>query len=193
MVEELLTVVGGEYGEYGAAECRLAQALQERTHTRDIGRLGGLWSTVPRMGGVGLLFALASLGLPGLGNFVAEFLILLGAYQANVTLTVLATVGLITATVYALWMVQQTFHGPNTANWKLPDFGGREMLMMAMMIAIIVWLGLYPQPVLNTVRPALDQLQHSTAAVQQPLMSTLNVQVVWPQLDHSTLDHGSNP
>jgi NADH:ubiquinone oxidoreductase subunit 4 (subunit M) len=90
-------------------------------------------------------------------------------------------------------MVQQTFHGPNTANWNLPDFGDREMLMMVVMIAIIVWLGLYPQPVLNTVRPALDQLQQSAAAVQQPLMSTLNAQVVWPRLDHSTLDHGSNP
>jgi len=171
----------------------LVGALQERAHTRDMGRLGGLWSTAPRMGGVGLLFALASLGLPGLGNFVAEFLILLGAYQANVTLTVLATIGLIAATVYALWMVQQTFHGPNTANWKLPDFGGREMLTMVVMIAIIVWLGLYPQPVLNTVRPALDQLQHSIAATRLPLMSTLNVPVVWPQLDYSMLNRGSHP
>jgi NADH-quinone oxidoreductase subunit M len=171
----------------------LVGALQERTRTRDMGRLGGLWSVVPRIGGVGLLFALASLGLPGLGNFVAEFLILLGAFQANIALTALATVGLIAATVYALWMVQQTFHGPNIANWKLPDFGGREMLTMVVMIAIIVWLGLYPQPVLNTVRPALDQLQHNTAAVQPSLMSTLNAQVVWPQPDHSTLNYGSNP
>jgi NADH-quinone oxidoreductase subunit M len=148
---------------------------------------------VPRISGVGLLFALASLGLPGLGNFVAEFLVLLGAYQANVALTVLATLGLITATVYALWMIQQTFHGPNTSGWKLPDLGSREMVVMAAMIVVIVWLGLYPQPVLNTAKPALDQLQHSAASVQQPLMSTPNAQVIWPQLDYSTSDHGSNP
>jgi NADH-quinone oxidoreductase subunit M len=171
----------------------LIGALQERTRTRDMRRLGGLWSTVPRMGGVGLLFALALLGLPGLGNFVAEFLILIGAFQANVTLTVLATVGLIAATVYALWMVQQAFHGPNTANWKLPDLGGREMLTMAVMIAVIVWLGLYPQPILNTAKPALDQLQHSVSAIQPSLMPTRNAQVTWPQLDHSTLNQGSHP
>jgi NADH-quinone oxidoreductase subunit M len=167
--------------------------LQERTHTRDIRCLGGLWSTVPGLSGVGLLFALALLGLPGLGNFVAEFLILLGAYQVNVTLTILAALGLIASAIYALWMVQQAFHGSNTANWKLPDLGGREVLTMAVMIAIIVWLGLYPQPILNTAKPALDQLQQSAAAEPQPLTSMPNVQVVWPQLGHSALNHGSHP
>ena len=56
----------------------LVGALQERMHTRDLDRMGGLWATIPRLGGVGLFFALASLGLPGLGNFVGEFLVLLG-------------------------------------------------------------------------------------------------------------------
>jgi NADH-quinone oxidoreductase subunit M len=160
----------------------LVGALQERAHTRDMGRLGGLWSTAPRMGGVGLLFALASLGLPGLGNFVGEFLVLLGAYQVSILLTVLATVGLITATVYSLWMIQQTFHGPNTTGWRLPDLGGREMAIMAIMIAVIIGLGLYPQPVLNTARPALDGLQRSTVIVQQAAIPTLSTQIVWPQL-----------
>ncbi|NJD68432.1 MAG: NADH-quinone oxidoreductase subunit M [Candidatus Methylomirabilota bacterium] len=137
----------------------LVGALAERIHTRDIRRMGGLWSVVPRMAGVGMIFALASLGLPGLGNFVAEFLVLLGAYRANIILAAIATVGLVTATIYSLSLVQRTFHGPNTAGWAPPDFSIREMAVMAAMIAAIVWLGLYPQPVLATARPTLTGLQ----------------------------------
>lgn len=142
----------------------LAGALQERMHTRDMRRMGGLWETVPRLAGVTLLFALASLGLPGLGNFVAEFLVLLGAYQVNLPMTVLATVGLVSATVYSLSIIQRAFHGPNTAGWHLPDLSGREMAMMAALIAAIVWLGLFPQPVLNTAQQGLDNL-HSREMV----------------------------
>jgi NADH-quinone oxidoreductase subunit M len=137
----------------------LAGALQERMHTRDMHRMGGLWETVPKIGGVGLLFALASLGLPGLGNFVGEFLVLLGTYSASVLLTILAALGLIVSTIYALWLVQVTFHGPNKEGWRLPDFLTREMAMMGALIAVIAWLGLYPQPILNTARPALLGLQ----------------------------------
>ena len=70
----------------------LAGALQERLHTRDLERMGGLWATVPRLGGVGMVLAMASLGLPGLGNFVAEFLVLLGAFQVSPTLTIIAAI-----------------------------------------------------------------------------------------------------
>ncbi len=136
----------------------LVGSLQERIHTRDIRRMGGLWPVAPRMGGMALFFALASLGLPGLGNFVAEFLILLGAYPANRVMTILATIGLVLATVYSLWMFQRTFHGPNREDWKLPDLSAREMGLMAALIIAIVWLGLYPQPFLNTARPALQEL-----------------------------------
>jgi NADH-quinone oxidoreductase subunit M len=130
----------------------LAGVLQERLHTRDLRRMGGLWSVAPGIGAVAMLFAMASLGLPGLGNFVAEFLVLLGAYQANALVTVIATLGLIAGTIYALWIIQHTFHGPNREGWALPDFSAREWVIMASMILVIVWLGLYPQPVLNTAR-----------------------------------------
>ncbi|MEJ2538151.1 MAG: NADH-quinone oxidoreductase subunit M, partial [Calditrichia bacterium] len=85
-------------------------ALQERIHTRDIAQMGGLWENVPRMGGVGMLFAMASLGLPGLGNFIAEFLTLVGSFQTSVWITILATLGLVAATVYSLRIVQRVFH-----------------------------------------------------------------------------------
>jgi NADH-quinone oxidoreductase subunit M len=144
----------------------LVGALQERIHTREMGRMGGLWSTAPRMGGVGMVFALASLGLPGLGNFVGEFLVLLGAYQVSVSLTVLAAVGLISAAVYSLWMVQKTFHGPRQEEQKLADLSAREMAVFAVLIAAIVWMGLYPQPLLKTAKPALEVLERPAATQQ---------------------------
>jgi NADH-quinone oxidoreductase subunit M len=144
----------------------IAGALQERVHTRDMGSMGGLWSAVPRIASIALFFALASLGLPGLGNFAAEFLILVGAYQVNIPMTVLATAGLVTATIYALWMTQTTFFGPNKKGWKLPDFTAREMVVMSLMIITLVWLGLYPQPLLNTAKEPLSDLQEIVTGKQ---------------------------
>jgi NADH-quinone oxidoreductase subunit M len=143
----------------------LAGALQERTHTRDMGRMGGLWATMPRFAGVALLFAMASLGLPGLGNFVAEILVLLGTYRVSVTFASLAVAGLVGATVYALWLVQATFHGPNREGWVLPDLSLRETAVAAAMTLVILWLGVYPQPILNTAGPALESLRRSAASV----------------------------
>ncbi len=136
----------------------LVGALQERIHTRDIRRMGGLWSVVPKMGAVGLFFAMASLGLPGLGNFVGEFLVLVGSFRVNAPVTVFAALGLVAATIYSLNLVQRTFHGENTERWTLPDLSARDMAIFAVMIVSLVWLGLYPQPVLGTAEPALKGL-----------------------------------
>ncbi len=140
--------------------------LSERIHTRDMRRMGGLWATAPRMGGITLLFALASMGLPGLGNFLAEFLVLVGVYHVNVLVTVLAALGLISSTVYALWMIQRTFHGPNKEGWQFPDLNVREIASMTLLIALIVWLGLYPQPVINTAQEAFNSMRPNVATVQ---------------------------
>jgi NADH-quinone oxidoreductase subunit M len=137
----------------------LVGGLQERMHTRDLANMGGLWSIVPRLSGAALFFSLASLGLPGLGDFVGEFLVLLGSYRVSITITVVATLGVLASTFYALRMVQRAFLGPNTHAWKLPDLTPREAVMMAVMIVGLLWLGLYPQAVLDTFRPALDNLQ----------------------------------
>jgi NADH-quinone oxidoreductase subunit M len=145
----------------------VAGALQERLHTRDMGRMGGLWASVPRMGAITMFFAIASLGLPGLGNFVGEFLILLGTFAASRLFTVLAALGLITAVVYALILVQRSFHGEPREALRLADFSPREMGYMCAMIVLVAWLGLYPQPVLDLVQPALHGLQ-ATAATALP-------------------------
>ncbi len=133
--------------------------LQERMHTRELGRMNGLWDTMPRLSGAGLFFALASLGLPGMGDFVGEFLVLLGTYRVNVTLAVITTFGVLAATFYALRMVQRAFHGPNAHEWHVPDLVPREGFIMAAMIIALLWLGLYPQPVLSTFDPAMTTLQ----------------------------------
>jgi NADH-quinone oxidoreductase subunit M len=137
----------------------LVGALQERLHTRELARMGGLWETIPRLGGVGLFFALASMGLPGLGDFVGEFMILLGVYQKSRILTIVAAVGILASTFYALKFVQYAFHGANHYHWALPDLRVREAIIFAPLIVILLWLGLYPQLVFNTFNPAMEQLQ----------------------------------
>jgi NADH-quinone oxidoreductase subunit M len=138
--------------------------LQARIHTREMDRMGGLWSTMPRMGGSAMVFALASLGLPGLGNFVGEFLVLLGLYQVSPPFAIVATVGFIVSTVYSLWMMRRAFFGQNTEGWKLPDLSLREGAIMAILIAVIFWLGLFPKTVLETSGPAIEVLQTESAS-----------------------------
>jgi len=140
----------------------LVGGLQERIHTRDLERMGGLWAVAPRLSGAALFFSMASLGLPGMGDFVGEFLVLLGSYKISVPITVVASLGILASTFYALRMVQRAFQGPNAHAWQFPDLAPREWLMVGAMIAGLLWLGFYPQPVLNTFGPALDNLQRQT-------------------------------
>ena len=126
--------------------------LQDRIHTRDMDRMGGLWQVAPRMGGTAMFFAMASLGLPGLGNFVAEFLILVGVWQVSHWAAVLGAVGLVFATVYALWMMQRAFQGEETHSWSFADLTRREVGMFGAMIAALVLLGFWPQPLITTAR-----------------------------------------
>ncbi len=167
------TIVMLAHGISTGALFVIAGDLQDRLHTREMGKMGGLWEVMPRMGGSAMVFVLASLGLPGLGNFVGEILVLQGTYMVNVPIAILATLGFIFSTVYSLWLIQRAFHGPNSHNWKVPNLNARELAIMIVMIVLIVGLGIYPQPVLNTAAPALQNLQNYTVA-QLPASSTLN-------------------
>lgn len=129
----------------------LVGMLQERSHTRNISSFGGLLDSLPKMGSMMLIFAMASLGLPGLGNFVAEFLILIGSYKTNSVLTILASMGLITATVYSLRLFQGVFHGKANENmFFLKDMNIRELLMMISMVIVIVFIGINPKLIMRT-------------------------------------------
>ncbi len=130
----------------------MAGMLKERLHTRDINQMGGLWTSMPVMGGVAMVFTMASLGLPMLGNFIAEFLILLGTFPVNSALTVVAAVGLVFAALYSLRMVQKVFLGPIKVAVPLKDLSARELTLMAALSISIVAVGLYPQPVMNMIK-----------------------------------------
>ena len=111
----------------------LAGMLKERLHTRDIRQMGGLWTSMPAMGGVALVFTMASLGLPLLGNFIAEFLILMGTFLVNIPLTAIATLGLVFSALYSLRLMQKVFLGPLTVQEAVRDFNAREMVIMAVL------------------------------------------------------------
>jgi len=143
--------------------------IQERIHTRGLDGMGGFWATVPRLSGVGLVFALASLGLPGFGNFVAEFLVLLGSYRVSFAITVLAATGLVLSAIYSLWVVQRVFHGEKQEGMQMPDLSTRETGMMAVLIIVILWIGLYPQPFLNLSGQALNNIARGNSSTQTPV------------------------
>ena len=137
----------------------LVGALQERIHTRDMRLMGGLW-------GFGMVFAIASLGLPGLGNFIGEFLILLGSFRVSVPFTVIAAIGLVAGAAYALLLVQRAFHGrasPQPGTAQPIDLTARHLAVMGVLVLAIIGLGLYPQPVFDQVAPGLAVLQDSGA------------------------------
>lgn len=136
----------------------LVGSIQDRIHTRDLNRLGGLWEQVPNMGGIGLVFALASLGLPALGNFIAEFLILTGSFQSTEFWTIIASLGLIASTLYSLRIMQKVFYGKKESNLQISDFDGREILIMACLIISIIWIGIYPQSFLKTSQPSVREI-----------------------------------
>jgi NADH-quinone oxidoreductase subunit M len=158
------------HGFSTAALFMIAGSLQERLHTRDMGNMGGLWHNMPRMGAVAMFFVLASLGLPGLGNFVAEFLVLLGLFQVNPWMAVVAALGMIVAAAYSLILMQKSFQGTPDDRRLLTDFGTREMFTMAVMMVALVLLGVYPQPVLDVAEPVLQGLLNFVAMGNLPMV-----------------------
>jgi NADH-quinone oxidoreductase subunit M len=120
--------------------------IYERRHTRLISDFGGLWKVVPAFSALFLLVSLSSLGLPGLNGFVGEFLILLGTFQVNRPVAVLAATGIILAAVYMLWMYQRVIFGEITheENQRLRDLTPREWAVLLPVVLFIVWIGVYP-------------------------------------------------
>jgi len=151
----------------------LVGAIQERLHTRDIRSMGGLWSSMPRLGGIGMVLAMASLGLPGLGNFVGEFLVLIGAYGKSRLIAGLAALGLVAAAIYSLRFIQGVFHGKVGEREGHSDAGSVEMLVLSALTAALIFIGVYPQPVLDAAKPALRKLTAIAGAQQQPVAADI--------------------
>jgi len=127
-----------------------------RAHTRDLGDFGGLAVRLPVYAGLTMLAMLASLGLPLLMGFVAEFLIFLGAYQVYPAFTVLALVGVVITVAYFLGAIYRIFWGPPNARWAgLPDLDGREAWVLTPLAVLMVAAGVYPRPLQELVNLAM--------------------------------------
>ncbi len=138
----------------------IAGLIQHHFHTRDMKRLGGLWHRLPRLGVMAMFFAVASLGMPGLANFVGEFLILVGSFRADAVVTAVAALGLIGAAVYSLILIQRVFQGPETETTASGiSLDRRERFLLGALAVPVVVLGLVPQPVMDLAAPALAVLE----------------------------------
>jgi len=136
----------------------LVGMIYERRHTRMIADFGGLWQQLPLFSSILLVVTFSSIGLPGLNGFVGEFLILLGSFRVAPLWTGVATSGVILGAIYMLWMFRRVIFGPldNPENQKLQDLNGRELIILAPILILIVLMGVYPQPILNRLEPAVE-------------------------------------
>ena len=141
----------------------LVGMIYDRRHTRLIDEFGGLADPLPVFSTIFMIVTFSSIGLPMLNGFVGEFLILLGAFNANVTFAVVATSGVILSAVYMLWMYQRVIFGEvtNPKNKKLVDLDFREKLILLPLVALIFWMGIYSESFLRKMDTSVNQvLQH---------------------------------
>jgi NADH-quinone oxidoreductase subunit M len=133
--------------------------IYERRHTRQISELRGIQAVAPIFAAGFMVVMLSSIGLPGLNGFVGEYLILIGSFLTARWWTVAAAAGVILAAVYLLWAYQRVFHGePDDDNRSFAELKPREGAVLAVFIGLIVFLGVYPKPLLDRVEPSVDAL-----------------------------------
>jgi NADH-quinone oxidoreductase subunit M len=137
----------------------LVGMISERRHTREIAALRGLQKVAPIFAVVFTLVMMSSIGLPGLNGFVGEFLVLVGSFLTRRWWAVVAATGVILAALYLLWAYQRVFHGEvDDDNAGFAELTWREGAVLAPLLALIVFLGVYPKPVLDRMEPAVDAL-----------------------------------
>jgi NADH-quinone oxidoreductase subunit M len=138
----------------------LVGMIYERRHTRLIADFGGIAKVMPFFAGFFLFIALASIGLPGLNGFVGEFLVLTGSYLSLPGAAIVAASGVVLAAVYLLWAYERVFTGPVTKeeNSILSDLAPREWAALLPIVALVLYLGIYPKPALERIEPSVDAL-----------------------------------
>jgi len=148
------------HGVVSAALFLCVGVVYDRLHTREIARYGGLVNNMPRYALAFMIFMLASVGLPGTSGFVGEFLSLIGAYQVNTWVAFLATTGLILGAAYMLYLYRRVVFGTITKDdvRAMLDLSPREVLIFAPMIAVVLWMGIYPSSFLRPMQPSLANL-----------------------------------
>ncbi|HET6271839.1 MAG TPA: NADH-quinone oxidoreductase subunit M, partial [Bacteroidota bacterium] len=143
--------------------------IYDRAHTRGVNDFGGLMNQMPRYAGVMTVAFFAALGLPGLSGFISEAFSLIGAFQTFRTLTIISVITIVLTAGYMLWVLQRVFLGTLPEKWKnLTDMDGREMVMLVPLAVIIIFLGIYPSPVLDLMNTSMNHLaellQHAGSA-----------------------------
>jgi NADH-quinone oxidoreductase subunit M len=138
----------------------LVGMLYERRHTRLIADFGGIAKVMPIYAAFLLIVMFSSVGLPGLNGFVGEFLILVGAFRANVWCAAFAATGVVLSAIYLLWMYQRVMNGPLTRdeNKSLKDLSPREIALLVALVVFIVWIGVYPRTFLDPIMPSVASL-----------------------------------
>ncbi len=159
------------HGIVSAALFLCVGVVYDRLHTREIARYGGLVHNMPKYAFVFMVFMLASVGLPGTSGFVGEFLALIGAFKINTWVAFLATTGTILGAVYMLYLYRRVIFGVITKDdvRAMLDLNWREIVVFAPMIAIVIWMGVYPSSFLHPMQPAITHIvQHLEAARHAP-------------------------
>lgn len=152
--------------------------LAERRHTRQISEFGGLRAVTPKLVGVFLLLTLASIALPGTSGFVGEFLIFVGAYNSHAigsVYTVVAATAVILSAVYMLWLFQRINYGPltNEKNRGLRDLSVREWLVLAPMVVLSIFMGVFPGVFLKPMEPAVRKVLQQIVGAPGPAVASL--------------------
>ena len=133
--------------------------IYERRHTRQISELRGIQSVAPIFAAGFMVVMLSSIGVPGLNGFVGEYLVLIGSFLTARWWTVVAATGVILAALYLLWAYQRVFHGEvDDDNRSFRELTAREGAVLAVFIALIVFIGVYPKPLLERIEPSVDRL-----------------------------------
>ncbi|MSO97791.1 MAG: NADH-quinone oxidoreductase subunit M [Rhodospirillaceae bacterium] len=141
--------------------------VYDRLHTREISRYGGLVNNMPKYAFAFMIFMLASVGLPGTSGFVGEFLVLAGAFQVNTWVSLLAATGVVLGAAYMLYLYRRVVYGELTKDdvKAMLDLDTREIAIFAPIILAVMWMGVYPLPVLDVMSVSVDNLlEHYNAA-----------------------------
>ena len=151
------------HGLSSAALFIMAGQVYERLHTRDLTLMGGMWGQFRYLAPMMMFFCAALLGIPGTGNFIGEILILLGAFEKYTAFTIIAAASLVLAGLYSLILIYQALFGQDTSSELAQKYGGqlkdlnkRELSLLGVLAVGLLWLGLYPQPILNTSNAAMS-------------------------------------
>jgi NADH-quinone oxidoreductase subunit M len=148
------------HGIVSAALFLCVGVVYDRLHTREIARYGGVADNMPKYATVFMVFMLASVGLPGTSGFVGEFLALLGTFEVNTWVAFFATTGMILSAAYMLYLYRRVIFGVITrADVRaMLDLSWREVAIFAPMIALVLWMGIYPSSFLKPMQPSLAKL-----------------------------------